>query len=135
MSFDELPPREAQLRVSAGAPYLDVRSVQEFEEGHPEGAYNIPILFAGPGGMRPNPAFVDAVRAHFAPTADLVIGCRSGGRSARACELLRDAGFTGQLTNVAGGFEGAPGVRGWASEGLPSSRDSAGRAWSDLADG
>ena len=132
MSYDEVPPRDAHLRIQAGARCIDVRSEPEFDGGHPAGAFNIPILFMGPAGAAPNPRFVEVVRAHFRADEDLVLSCRSGGRSARACEVLRAAGFSGVLTNVAGGFEGAPGVRGWAAEGLPAEVAAPGRRWDDL---
>src|SRR5689334_20222021 len=55
-------PEEAlRLVRDEGYVYVDVRSVMEFDEGHPEGAYNVPLLDAGPGGMAPNPDFVDVM--------------------------------------------------------------------------
>ena len=56
-------------------------------------------------------------------------GCRMGGRSMKACELLARAGYT-QLANVAGGFGGAADpfgrlvMPGWMQEGLPVERES-----------
>jgi len=49
-----------------------------------------------------------------------VIGCKMGGRSQQACELLANAGYH-DVANVLGGFSGAPqmGHRGWSQEGLP----------------
>jgi hypothetical protein len=48
-----------------GYVYLDVRSVPEFAAGHPTGAYNIPLLDMGPGGMAPNPDFLAVVQKSF----------------------------------------------------------------------
>ena len=94
----------------------------EFQHGHPEGAFNIPLMHADPETrqMRPNPDFVDVVRATFAPETTLVIGCQMGGRSAKACEILANAGFL-DVANVLGGFGGAPqfGHPGWVQAGLP----------------
>jgi rhodanese-related sulfurtransferase len=131
MAYDELNPRDAYQLTSNGAPYIDVRTPAEFAEGHPEGAVNIPIFFMGPGGMQPNPEFLNVVKKHFDPADALVVGCRSGGRSARACELLARHGWEGRLVNVAGGFHGG-GVPGWKAEGLPSTMETEGRTYDDL---
>ena len=131
MPYDEIDPRAAHERQQQGWRYIDVRSPQEFAQGHPEGAVNIPILFMGPLGMQPNLEFVDVVRKHFAPDQPLLLGCKSGGRSARAAMALEQAGFQ-QLANVAGGFSGAPGVHGWSFLGLPVSTEVQGVSWEDL---
>ena len=57
--------------------------------------------------MRPNPEFLAVVKANFPPDTPLVIGCKMGGRSQQACELLSTAGFQ-DVTNVLGGCGGAP---------------------------
>lgn len=87
--------------------YLDVRSVPEFEAGHPAGAINIPIMDLAPGvGMTPNPDFAAVVEATLRKDAKLLVGCKSGVRSARACEAMSQMGFT-DVANVRGGFVGA----------------------------
>jgi rhodanese-related sulfurtransferase len=87
--------------------YLDVRSVPEFEAGHAIGAINIPIMHFSPGvGMSPNQDFAAVVQAALAKDAKLVIGCKTGGRSARACEVMSQMGYT-NVANVRGGFMGA----------------------------
>jgi rhodanese-related sulfurtransferase len=122
MTIKQITVRQAHQQQEAGAKYLDVRSIPEFEAGHPAGAFNIPLLHLdqATGQMRPNPDFVAVVRATFPPETALVIGCKMGGRSAHACELLANAGYQ-QVTNVLGGFSGAPqmGQIGWAQAGLP----------------
>ena len=114
--------QQARKEQSAGATYLDVRSIPEFRAGHPEGAYNVPLLHADPltRQMRPNPEFLDVVRANFPPETKLVIGCQMGGRSQNAAEILASAGF-GDVANVLGGYGGAPhmGHAGWVQAGLP----------------
>ena len=114
--------QQAHQQQAAGAVYLDVRSVPEFRQGHPEGAFNIPLLHLDPQTrqMRPNPEFVSVVKANFAPDAKLVIGCQMGGRSQQACEVLSGAGFQ-DVANVLGGYGGAPqmGHAGWVQAGLP----------------
>ena len=129
------------LASDPSAVYIDVRTVEEFEQGHPPGAYNIPILFRGSLGMQPNPDFAAVVKRCFAPTTRIVFGCKSGGRSARACELLASQGY-GRLVNMAGGFHGAfddlgrPTVQGWAARGLPQEREApAERTWKGLSSG
>jgi rhodanese-related sulfurtransferase len=113
---------QAHQQQSGGARYLDVRSIPEFEQGHPAGAFNVPLLHLDPatGQMRPNPDFLPVVRANFPPDTPMVIGCKMGGRSQQACEILASAGYH-DVANVLGGFGGAPqtGHKGWAQEGLP----------------
>lgn len=72
---------KARALVEAGAFLLDVRTPEEFAEGHVEGATNIPV---------------DALAERLADVPkdhDVVVYCRSGGRSARAASLLREAGY------------------------------------------
>ena len=105
----EVSPQEAYdlMQKDAETTYLDVRSVPEFDAGHPPGAINIPILNFTPGlGMTPNPDFVQQVDSQFPKDAKLLIGCKSGGRSAQACQVLEKMGYS-DVANVRGGFHGA----------------------------
>lgn len=87
--------------------YLDVRSVPEFEAGHAAKAINIPLMHFTPGaGMSPNEDFPAVVEASLPKDAKLVVGCKTGGRSARACEIMSRMGYT-DVANVRGGFVGA----------------------------
>ena len=126
MTIKHITVQQAHQQQISGASYLDVRSIPEFEAGHPEGAYNIPLLHLDPATqqMRPNTEFVTVVRATFPPETAIVIGCKMGGRSAQACELLSNAGYQ-DVTNVLGGFSGAPqfGHAGWVQAGLPVARN------------
>src|SRR5689334_23212726 len=142
MDIPQLTPPAAHdiLKTNRDAVYLDVRTVEEFEAGHPAGAQNIPILFVDPATRQPrmNPDFLAAVERIVPRTAKLLVGCQSGGRSQRACELLADAGYA-DVTNVEGGFGGlrdAAGrvaVLGWRDEGLPVEvGQPAGASWADL---
>lgn len=114
--------QQAHQQQASGATYLDVRSIPEFQQGHPAGAFNIPLLHVDPETrqMRPNPEFVAVVKANFPLDAPMVIGCQMGGRSQQACEVLSSAGFV-DVTNVLGGWGGAPqmGQPGWVQAGLP----------------
>jgi rhodanese-related sulfurtransferase len=96
--------------------YLDVRSVQEFEAGHPDGAINIPILHFDPGfGMTPNEEFPAVVEANLPKDAKIVVGCKTGGRSARAVEIMSQMGYK-DVANVRGGFVGAMDAFGRVTE-------------------
>ena len=44
MSFANVSVREARDKQREGYTYVDVRSIPEFEQGHPEGAVNVPLL-------------------------------------------------------------------------------------------
>ncbi|HEY2387969.1 MAG TPA: rhodanese-like domain-containing protein [Candidatus Binatia bacterium] len=119
------------LRQNADAVYLDVRTAPEFEAGHPAGARHVAVIFFGAGGQpRPNPDFVREVEAMLPHDAKILVGCQAGGRSQRACELLRDAGYA-DVTNVQGGFGGARDqtgrlvTPGWRDAGLPVAQGAA----------
>ena len=139
-SIRGVEPREAKrLLDEEGYTYLDVRSVEEFRQGHPEGAANIAIAHMGVGGMEPNGDFAKVVRANFAPDAKLALGCRSGVRSLRAADVLAAEGYT-DLVNVEGGFGGRLSPTGniiqagWEAEGLPvSSEEGEGISYASLA--
>ncbi|MDO8433623.1 MAG: rhodanese-like domain-containing protein [Candidatus Binatus sp.] len=131
MPINQQPPPEAfdTLKKNPDAIYLDVRTEAEFAAGHPAGAINVPVMLAkGAGQMQLNLEFVDVAEKVFPRDKKLVVGCLSGGRSQRACEMLEEAGFT-DLTNVVGGFGGqrdASGqvvVKGWRDSGLPVTND------------
>jgi rhodanese-related sulfurtransferase len=125
-------PQEArELIEKQGYVYVDVRSIPEFEAGHPTGAFNVPLMHAAPQGMTPNPEFLDVMQKAFPRDAKLVVGCKAGGRSARAAAALEQAGYTNVVDQRAG-FEGAPDPRtgrivepGWRPAGLPVSREAA----------
>ena len=122
---DKITPQEAKrLMDEEGYTYLDVRSVPEFEGGHPQGAYNIPLKHMGAGGMTPNPSFLQEVQSVFSRDAKLIVACKAGGRSKAAVEQLEQAGFE-QLKDQFAGFGGARDgegrlqEEGWAGSGLP----------------
>src|SRR5690242_4170302 len=98
-------PKDCPALLAAGYAYLDVRTVEEFEAGHPAGAFNAPVMTRGPAGVQPNPDFARVVAAKFAKDAKLVVGCQAGGRSQRACAELAAAGFTG-IVDMSAGFGG-----------------------------
>jgi rhodanese-related sulfurtransferase len=82
-----------QRLAEAGALVLDVRSPEEFAQGHVPGAKNIPH------------DQVARRAAELGPTSTpIVVYCRSGRRSAAAIETLKELGYE-RLWN-AGGYAG-----------------------------
>jgi rhodanese-related sulfurtransferase len=125
---------EANQKVSDGWTYVDVRTTQEFEAGHPAGSLNVPIAHR----EGPNPEFIRVMKAHFPLDAKIVVGCKSGVRSQRAAQALVAEGFANVL-DQRGGWEGARNPfgqlveDGWVQAGLPREDGTpAGRSWSDL---
>ncbi len=131
MGIKEITPQEAHdmLTNDSQAVYIDVRTVREFEAGHPQGAVNIPFALPDPArGMVMNPDFVKVVENHFSKGKKIVVGCQAGPRSNAAAGLLQQAGYE-DVSNMIGGFGGmrdptgriiAP---GWSSLGLPVSSE------------
>lgn len=119
---------DAYSRLAQPATYLvDVRTVAEYVYvGHPETAYNVPLVFWEEQKMRTvaNVNFVDDIKARFKASDTLILLCRSGSQSALALRMLRRAGFQ-NVYNIREGFEGAKdrnGLRtlnGWKNEDLP----------------
>jgi rhodanese-related sulfurtransferase len=74
--YETLDPAAAKERLDQGDwTFLDIRSVEEFDAGHAAGAYNIPLLHQDPlQGMVPNPDFLQSIKKHFAPDANMVLG-------------------------------------------------------------
>ncbi len=125
-------PAEARALMERGYVYVDVRSVAEFEAGHPEGAYNVPVT---------EPDFVAVMQRRFAPDAPIVVGCMAGGRSLKAAGLLLGAGFTDVVDQRAGwggarNMFGAVTEPGWERAGLPSeTRTAEGRGYEAIKAG
>ncbi len=117
-------PPEAAALLADGWSYLDVRSIPEFESGHPPGASNIPLLHFAGGRMMPNADFQKVVEAIYPRDAKLVVGCKAGGRSLQAAALMESLGYT-SVVDMRGGFHGEQdgmgrvSCAGWAAEGLP----------------
>ncbi len=127
-----ISPEEAAAKMEEGYAYLDVRSVPEFEAGHPKGAYNIPLMHAGKFGMSPNSKFMEEVVKAFPKDAKIVVGCASGGRSVGACGLMEMSGYQDLLEQRAG-FNGNGSEPGWRQTTLPQSMTpEPGRAHRDL---
>ena len=80
--FLAAPRDDAHAAVEKGAVLLDVRTPEEFAEGHLPGAINVPVSEL-PSRISELPK----------TDAGVVVYCRSGNRSARAAGILREHGF------------------------------------------
>ena len=77
-------------RNTPGAILLDVRTPQEYREGHIPGSQNVPLQT------------MDKVRAVAEnKEVPLFVYCHSGGRSRQAVQLLRQMGYS-NVTNIGG---------------------------------
>ena len=131
-------PEEASQKMAEGWAYIDVRSIPEFEAGHPQGAYNVPLLHKGKMGMEPNPEFLKVMEANFEKNAKLIVACKMGGRSAKAASVLSQAGYT-ELLDQSAGYLGKPdpfgrtAEAGWKQKDLPvDMTPEAGKSYEDL---
>jgi phage shock protein E len=77
------------LDMSQYAAVIDVRTPEETSMGYLEGAQLFDIQ---------NPTFMDMLST-LDPAADYYIYCRSGNRAGQAIEIMKQAGFTGELVN------------------------------------
>lgn len=73
---------------------VDVRTAEEFKEGHIEGAANIDIL---------SPDFVDIAKQTLPNGKEIAVYCGTGKRSAMAAEKLAEMGYP--VLNLDGGLE------------------------------
>lgn len=99
MDLPEIDITEAARRIAQGTPVVDVREPDEYEAGHVTGAPLIPL------GQVPNRV------AEIPSDGEVLIICKSGGRSAHAVEVLRANGV--DAVNIAGG------TMGWIEAGNP----------------
>jgi len=117
---------------------LDVRTPEEFLfVGSPDMAWRIPVIAQsyewdaakGQFPMKMLPDFVARVQTVAKPDDTIMVTCRSGGRSAIACNLLAQAGFK-NVYNIVDGMEGdansdshsvatAQELNGWKNSGCP----------------
>lgn len=70
------------LSSDASTLVIDVRTIEEFAEGHVPGAINIPLA-----------SVPDNLAAFGDKQTPIVMYCRSGRRAAEALEILSNAGF------------------------------------------
>jgi rhodanese-related sulfurtransferase len=145
MNVKNISPEQAKniLATDASAVYIDVRTEQEFNNGHVPQALNVPVVWpdAATRRMQPNAEFVKVVAAHLPKEKRIIVGCQAGGRSQLAAELLTQDGFQ-DVSNMTGGFGGArdPMGRvitpGWAQLGFPVETEApAGNGYASLKGG
>ena len=72
---------------------IDVRTAEEFEAGHIDGAINFDVQ---------KPSFSDKI-VKMNEEVDYLVYCLSGGRSVTACQIMSKAGLK-NLYNLEGGF-------------------------------
>ncbi len=77
---------------------IDVRQPDEYEFAKIEGAKLIPL-----GEIMKRMDEID-------DTKEVIIQCKSGGRSGRAIQAMQSAGFKGELKNLKGG------ITAWSNE-------------------
>lgn len=99
----KLTPVEYQkaLLKDSSATLLDIRTPDEFQEGHLIGAKNINFYDA---------QFLTQVK-QTAKNNTVYIYCRSGGRSSKASTLLQEAGL--KVIDLSGG------IQAWMDQSLP----------------
>jgi thioredoxin len=96
---------------------LDVRSADEFQNGHIEGAVNADIN---------SPSF-QQIATTLEKTETVFVYCLSGARSASAAGQLKEMGFT-KIVNLMGG------MLAWQSSDLPISTSQSTSIYSGLTD-
>ena len=100
----EITATELKQRLDNGddIQIIDVREPNEYQFARLPNSVHIPL-----GQIINRMSEID-------PARETVVHCKAGGRSARAIEALKRAGFTGQLTNLKGG------ITAWSNEVDPS---------------
>lgn len=83
----------AQIIGDGSVVLLDVRTPQEFSEGHIEGAINIDVK---------DSLFISNVQRQVAPGSRVAVYCRSGRRSMSAAQQMVEKGY--DVVNLKGGF-------------------------------
>jgi rhodanese-related sulfurtransferase len=97
----------APLSRQGGFDLIDVRSMMEFYEVHAVGALSAPLDTLNPKAI---------MESRGAKASEpLYIICRSGGRSAQACQMFEKAGYS-NVVNVEGG------TLAWEQAGLAVNR-------------
>jgi rhodanese-related sulfurtransferase len=101
-----LSPKDASaLYAEKKAVIVDVREDDEWNEEHIAGALHIPL--------NQLTERVSELQQH--KDATIITQCRSGGRSAKALELLKTAGFS----NV---YSMDGGIKAWSQQGLATTK-------------
>ena len=125
-----VPEARAAMERDPKTIYLDVRTEEEFADGHPERAINIPIGHPNPVTrmLELNRDFATVAKANLPLDTPLLVGCRTGPRAEAAAQVLANEGYT-NLRWVYGGYVGITGpvgnrvAVGWLESGFPVTRE------------
>lgn len=106
MTIATISPKELAARIERGEvrEIIDVRTPVEFREIHAQQARNIPLDALDPQSF--------LARCGVDSDQPIYLVCKGGGRSAKACQKLIDAGFA-NVVSVDGG------TQAWEAAGLP----------------
>ncbi len=106
-NYQEVSSMEAAAIIKNIDPFiLDVRTIGEYEEGHLENSFLLPVQVL-------EKEIAKIAEYNYQP---ILIYCRSGNRSTVASKILLDAGFT-SIYNL------RDGMKGWEADGYPVVKD------------
>ncbi|MDX2506877.1 MAG: rhodanese-like domain-containing protein [Gammaproteobacteria bacterium] len=104
-SHDISPQQTVQLMShEAGSVILDIREDKEYQSGHIKDSIHIPLSSLS--------SRINELKKY--KEKNIILGCRSGSRSSRACGMLKKNGFE-KIHNLRGG------VVAWEKDNLPMS--------------
>lgn len=105
-AYDISPQQAVQLMShESGSIVLDVREDKEYEAGHIQDSVHIPL-----SALASRVSELDKYK-----DKNVILGCRSGARSGRACSILKKNGFE-KVHNLRGG------VIAWEKDNLPMNK-------------
>lgn len=94
MQSGDITVEELKRKILQGAILIDVRSNQEYKEGHIQGAINIPEF-----------EIINRVQKEISKKNQLIVlYCQYGGRSRNAMKIMQKMGYT-NIYNLYGGLE------------------------------
>lgn len=98
--YEEISATELKQKMDAGenVQLIDVRNPDEFAFAKIPGAKLIPL------------GEIVSRMKELDPNRELVLQCKMGGRSAKALEMLKAAGYSGEMKNLRGG------ITAWSNE-------------------
>jgi len=103
LAYTNISPADVHARLVAGDSLLlvDVREISEYQAGHIAEPDGMPMIV--PARLPLNSKVLEDHYERLPQDIDLVVYCRSGGRSAAASAFLESKGYT-QIFNMTGGF-------------------------------
>ena len=120
----QIPSKEIRdyIKNNSKCILLDVRTKEEWNDGKPDGdkiglkTYFLSLQFEG---QILNQNFVEEFKnLKINQDCEILISCRTGGRSQRAAEILTMEGY--KCSNVSDGFLGNNENIGWKANNLPT---------------